>query len=132
MGRDLSSGGMRVAPNADLIVGDVLKLVIYGPAGRPPLVLRAVVFRDDGSDGCVLRFENLAPATVAELDEWTRAASEPRRLGEARGACGALHRLGSRGGARRLRVAREPDRVAVGAVGSEPVRLSYRENTTTI
>jgi len=71
MGRDISSGGMRVAPNADLIVGDVLKLVIYGPAGRPPLVLRAVVFRDDGSDGCVLRFENLAPATVAELDEWT-------------------------------------------------------------
>ena len=70
IGRDLSSGGMRVAPNANLSVGDALKLVIYGPAGRPPLVIRAVVLRDDGDDGCVLHFENVAPKTAAELSEW--------------------------------------------------------------
>ena len=72
IGRDLSSGGMRVAPEANLIVGDALKLVIYGPAQRAPLLVRAVVLRDDGDDGCVLRFENLAPETVSELSEWTR------------------------------------------------------------
>jgi hypothetical protein len=70
IGRDLSSGGMRVAPCANLKVGDALKLVIYGPAGRPPLVIRALVSRDDGDDGCVLQFENVAPKTVAELSEW--------------------------------------------------------------
>ncbi len=71
IGRDLSSGGMRVAPGANLLIGDALKLVIYGPAGRPPLVIRAVVSRDDGDEGCVLLFENLTPKTVAELSEWT-------------------------------------------------------------
>ena len=62
---------MRVAPGANLLIGDALKLVIYGPAGRPPLVIRAVVSRDDGDEGCVLLFENLTPKTVAELSEWT-------------------------------------------------------------
>ena len=36
IGRDLSSGGMRVAPCANLSVGDALKLVIYGPPGALP------------------------------------------------------------------------------------------------
>jgi hypothetical protein len=71
IGRDISSGGMRVAPGGDLIVGDELKLVVYGPAGSAPLLLRSTVLRDDGSDGCVLRFQNLTPEMVAELDSWT-------------------------------------------------------------
>ncbi|HVN38629.1 MAG TPA: PilZ domain-containing protein [Myxococcota bacterium] len=72
MGRDLSSGGMRVAAGADLIVGDELKLIVYGPAGSAPLLLRSQVARDDGADGFVLRFVDLAPEVVAELDAWVQ------------------------------------------------------------
>jgi len=72
MGRDLSSGGMRVAPGADLIVGDELKLVVYGPAGTAPLLLRSVVSRDDGADGFVLRFRDVSPEVVAELEAWVQ------------------------------------------------------------
>jgi hypothetical protein len=72
MGRDLSSGGMRVASGADLIVGDELKLVVYGPAGTAPLLLRSEVSRDDGANGFVLRFRDVAPEVVAELDAWVQ------------------------------------------------------------
>jgi hypothetical protein len=72
MGRDLSSGGMRVAPGADLIVGDELKLVVYGPAGSEPLLLRSNVARDDGADGVVLRFVDVSPEVVSELDAWVQ------------------------------------------------------------
>jgi hypothetical protein len=82
IGRDLSSGGMRVAPGADLIVGDELKLVVYGPAGSAPLLLRSVVSRDDGADGFVLRFQDVAAEAVEELTAWTaklpHLASDPQ------------------------------------------------------
>ena len=82
IGRDLSSGGMRVAPGADLIVGDELKLVVYGPAGSAPLLLRSVVSRDDGADGFVLRFQDVAPEAMEELAAWTATlphlASDPQ------------------------------------------------------
>jgi len=71
IGRDLSTGGMRVAQNPDLIVGDEFKLVVYGPAGRPPLLLRASVARDDGADGCVLLFQDVPPESAIELAQWT-------------------------------------------------------------
>jgi hypothetical protein len=89
IGRDLSSGGMRVKPDAQLRVGDALKLVIYGPAGRPPLLIRAVVSRNDGDDGCVLRFEGLAPSAAAELSAWTQQLPSPS--GPAPGGTSALH-----------------------------------------
>ena len=71
IGRDLSSGGMRVAPDTELIVGDELKLVVYGPAGCDPLLIRSVVARDDGAEGFVLRFQEVAPEVAAALAEWT-------------------------------------------------------------
>jgi hypothetical protein len=71
IGRDLSSGGMRVAPDADLGIGDEFKLVVYGPAASAPLLLRARVARDDGDAGCVLTFRDVPPETAAELDRWT-------------------------------------------------------------
>ena len=89
IGRDLSSGGMRVAPDGDLIVGDELKLVVYGPAGSSPLLLRSVVLRDDGSDGCVLRFQDLSPEMVAELDSWT--ARLPHLAPATQGESSATH-----------------------------------------
>jgi hypothetical protein len=77
IGRDLSSGGMRVAPDSDLGVGDDFKLVVYGPAGAAPLLLRARVTRDDGSAGCVLSFRELPPETAAELQRWTELLPSP-------------------------------------------------------
>jgi hypothetical protein len=71
LGRDLSSGGMRVAPDDQLAIGDELKLVIYGPAGRPPLLMRAKVSRIDGDRGCVLRFQDVPAEAAAELEQWT-------------------------------------------------------------
>jgi len=82
IGRDLSSGGMRVAAGADLIVGDELKLVVYGPAGSEPLLLRSLVSRDDGAEGFVLRFQDVTPEALAELTAWTaklpHLASDPQ------------------------------------------------------
>jgi len=91
IGRDLSSGGMRVAPDPELLVGDELKLVIYGPAGAAPLLLRSVVSRDDGVDGFVLRFEGVAPEAAAELGAWT--ARLPLLVSDVAGESGALHSI---------------------------------------
>jgi hypothetical protein len=71
IGRDLSSGGMRVAPDSDLRVGAEFKLLVYGPAGRPPLLLRSRVLRDDADGGCVLGFQDVASEVAAELQQWT-------------------------------------------------------------
>jgi hypothetical protein len=69
IGRDLSRGGMRVAPDPRLDLGDVFNLVIHGPGARRPSVVRAVVARDDGADGCLLRFESLSETGRAALEE---------------------------------------------------------------
>ena len=68
-GRDLSTGGMRVAPDARLKTGESLKLVIYGQGGRTPLVVKAVVGRDDGPKGFVLQFRDIGPTVTATLEE---------------------------------------------------------------
>ena len=44
---------------------------MYGPAGHPPLLLRARVARDDGSAGCVLTFRDVPLDAAAELESWT-------------------------------------------------------------
>jgi hypothetical protein len=56
VGHDLSAGGMRVAPNPALFVGQLLRVALYGSPGETPLVLEARVARDDGERGLVLRF----------------------------------------------------------------------------
>ncbi len=65
IGRDLSSGGMRVAPDPSLGLGDSFNLVIHAP-GRRPTVVRAVVARDDGDAGWLLRFDG-GSAALAEI-----------------------------------------------------------------
>jgi hypothetical protein len=69
IGRDLSTGGMRVAPDARLAEGDQFKLVIYGAAGRAPLLVKAVVARNDGPDGCALSFRDVGRSVAASLEE---------------------------------------------------------------
>ncbi len=68
LGRDLSVRGMRVAPDWDLAIGKKFDLVIHAPGERRHTV-RAVVERDDGDAGCLLRFEGLTEAEVEALAE---------------------------------------------------------------
>ncbi len=67
IGRDLSTGGMRVASNPDLALGDELKLALYGVASRPPVMLKVSVVRGD-EDGWVLEFRDMSPEAVANLE----------------------------------------------------------------
>lgn len=82
IGRDLSSGGMRVAPDPQLALGDAFNLVIHGPGGRRPTVVRAVVARDDGEEGCMLRFENLSRTGKTTLEEIVAALPALPRDGD--------------------------------------------------
>jgi hypothetical protein len=59
LGRDLSVGGMRVARDASLAVGDAFRLAVHGGGGCPAVVVKASVARDDGERGLVLRFDAL-------------------------------------------------------------------------
>jgi len=69
IGRDLSVGGMLVEPNDDLVVGEQVKLILFGHSDKEPIVVRASVLRDAGSDGIALRFADLGEATAARLEE---------------------------------------------------------------
>jgi hypothetical protein len=69
IGRDLSSGGMRVAPDADLEVGDKLRIAVHGRPGLPVIMVKAVVARDDDEAGVVLRFQDVPPSIAARLEE---------------------------------------------------------------
>jgi len=69
IGRDLSSGGMRVRPDPDLALGDQLKLAIHSRPGLPAIMVKAVVARDDGADGVLLRFRDLPDSIAARLEQ---------------------------------------------------------------
>jgi len=69
IGRDLSSGGMRVRPDPDLALGDVLKLAIHSRPGLPAIMVKAEVTRDDGADGVLLLFRDLPESIAARLEQ---------------------------------------------------------------
>jgi hypothetical protein len=66
-GRDLSRRGVRIEPCA-LAVGDTLTLAIPGVPPEEPLLLRAVVARDEGPDGLIVRFSDPAQGDLSRLD----------------------------------------------------------------
>ena len=68
-GRDLSAGGMRVEREPGLELGMELRLVLYGHANLPPLLVRAVVHRDAGEEGWALRFEELTDAVREQIQK---------------------------------------------------------------
>jgi hypothetical protein len=68
VGRDLSSEGLRVDPHPDLAVEQCVRIALYEPSCQEPLVLAAVVARDDGEAGLALRFVDAAPETLAEIE----------------------------------------------------------------
>lgn len=57
VGRDISTGGMRIDPLPGLEIGDRLHLAIYGDAGESPFLVWATVRRDDGDSGMALAFD---------------------------------------------------------------------------
>jgi len=76
MGRDLSAGGMRVAPAPGLHVGLQLKIALHAGDVNQPLVLEAEVARDDADAGFGLRFMNLAPEHQDRITEMLQALPE--------------------------------------------------------
>ena len=98
LGRDLSVEGMRAVSIPDLPVGTELELAIYGVSGAEPVLLKAVVARDDGELGTIFRF--------TEMPEWERP-----RLESIVNAGAEIRSLSEDAAADRVVVARTPERV---------------------
>lgn len=69
IGRDLSSGGMRIERHPDLAVGDRFQLALRGPSLDVPLVVDTRVIRDDGAAGFVLSFESIDSTAARALEK---------------------------------------------------------------
>jgi hypothetical protein len=68
IGCDLSVEGMRVEPNPELSVDDHLRLAFYDCDDGEPLLLHAVVTRNDGRRGSCLRFIGIDAESRARLE----------------------------------------------------------------
>ena len=68
IGRDLSAGGMRIAPHPDLSVGDPVRLAIYGDDDSDLVVVNAVVVRDGGTAGLALQFREVSKEVAMVLE----------------------------------------------------------------
>lgn len=69
IGRDLSTGGMRVDRSRELGVGSRLRIALYDAAREAPVVVEARVVRDDGDHGLALRFENVPAEAAARVEQ---------------------------------------------------------------
>lgn len=86
LGLDLSTGGMRVVAHPKLALGDELKLALYGTSRTDPVIVKAVVARDDGRRGWILRFRGVSPTTRARLEALLQSLpveASPQRGGSA-------------------------------------------------
>jgi hypothetical protein len=82
LGRDLSIAGMRSEPLPEFPVGMALELAIYGPACAEPVLVRAIVSRDDGALGTVFRFEGMEAGDRSRLESIIAKGSEIQRLSD--------------------------------------------------
>jgi hypothetical protein len=73
IGRDLSTGGMRVDRAPHLEPGQTLQLAIHVSAGETPLVVNAEIVRDDGERGFALRFCDLSSSAERYLTKMVGA-----------------------------------------------------------
>jgi hypothetical protein len=83
IGRDLSTGGMRVDPTPHLAVGQQLQIAIHAGPGQTPLVVPAEVVRDDGPRGFGLRFVALDEAAERYLAKMVDSLPDPDATGSA-------------------------------------------------
>jgi hypothetical protein len=86
LGRDVGIGGMRVDAHPDLEVGSRLRLALFDAAREEPLVVDALVARDDGENGIALHFLDVTPNLAARLEALVAGLPpvEPLDRGEAR------------------------------------------------
>lgn len=82
VGRDLCFGGMRIAANPALTVGDVLRIALHAGTETEPLVVLAGVERDDGDDGLVLAFAELTAGQRDRLEKIIAASSAIQTPGD--------------------------------------------------
>jgi hypothetical protein len=82
LGRDLSIAGMRAEPLPELAVGTRLELAIYGVSGAEPVLVQAVVARDDGQLGTVFHFTGMADWERPRLEEIIARAPEIQSLSD--------------------------------------------------
>jgi hypothetical protein len=68
VGRDLSSGGMRIAATPSVAIGDILRVALHSGTQTEPLVVLAHALRDDGEDGLILSFDDLSESQREQLD----------------------------------------------------------------
>jgi hypothetical protein len=80
IGRDISIAGMRAEPLPELPLGTELELAIYGSAGAEPVLLKAVVARDDGQLGTVFHFTEMPDWERPRLEAIVDAGSEIEAL----------------------------------------------------
>jgi hypothetical protein len=88
LGRDLGSGGMRVDAHPDLKVGARLRVALYDPEREAPLIVDAVVARDDGSRGVGLQFLAVTPDIASRLEQLVATLPPVEQLQD--GEAGAL------------------------------------------
>jgi len=69
LGRDVSSGGMRVDATEQVALGEDLTLALHVRARHEPVVVQARVSRDDGMDGLMLQFHQLSDESAAYLEK---------------------------------------------------------------
>ena len=69
VGCDLSREGMRIQPDAELSIGDTMRLAIEAGGRVEPVVVNAEVARDDGERGLGLRFTWIEPGGQERIDQ---------------------------------------------------------------
>ena len=68
VGRDLSSGGMRIAATPSVAIGDILRVALHSGTQTEPLVVLAHALRDDGEDGLILSFDDPSESQREQLE----------------------------------------------------------------
>lgn len=75
VGRDLSQGGMRIAANDTVDVGDTLRVALHCGTHFEPLIVLATARRDDGCAGIVLEFKDLSDGQREHLEKIIASSS---------------------------------------------------------
>ncbi len=81
LARDLSPGGIRVDPQFGLDLGDKLQLALFDTSQQEPMIVTAVVARDDGEAGLGLHFVDLSAETQSRIDAMVAALPAVESLG---------------------------------------------------
>ncbi|MBW2231071.1 MAG: PilZ domain-containing protein [Deltaproteobacteria bacterium] len=67
IGQDISVGGMRIGKEPGIMVGDDLKLALYGVGSEERVIVSASIVRDDGLAGLGVKFVDVSPDTHERL-----------------------------------------------------------------